>query len=855
MSGSTLEGCLARVAARGTIGKAGALEMLQHVADRAEDMRRTGTPDPYVAAAADLGRRMQDNARLDRLDSLRNAAKRQAILNKITGFENAEQVLRDALHGSNVGGRESVQALSLGNTATWQSAVSWELQKAGLEQAAITGEMDREIARAMWDRNAGAAATASGPAGRIAAVFGPALDLVRNRLNAVGARIGDAKDYVTHTSHDPRLMRRGGRSAPSVPVIGKIPSVDEAFAKWWGLVQPRLAEKTFDGVEDRDAFGRSVFEALISGIHMTPAGSSGVEAGENAMSRAFEGTRNLGRKVSQQRVLFWKDADSWIDYANEYGRYRTLHESVMGSMREGARDVALMDKFGTNPAGNLKTIIRRVQEKYRPDLDGGSKFAGKIAGIQNVMDRLDGTANIPVNEQWHSLTESARSYYNMTSLGGVGITHLASVWSTIPGELRHHGANRFKSLGMVVKSLLPGKSAQFKEIAHDLGAYSDGWTYNLARNWNVLFEPGQSLAGRVSAIQNIFMRTTGIHYVFDNVRAGVREWASANLGRQRDSSFGRLDPHLQQVLSKYGIKESEWDELRSLPNLTTFNGRTYITPKDALQTSFGQELADKLIMYNHDIADHSIVSPGVREQARLYGSSRPGEGGYMLKRALFQFKIWPLAAMNQIIGRELHMSLSKADAAWGLGLTIGLSALAGYGRMAINDIATGRPPRNPMSFSTMLAGLAQGGGLGILGDFAFGETSRMGSGLIGVAGGPMTADADDLLKIYGRWRADMAAGDPKAYQHMMPDLAHFAVRHVPFANLVYVKGALDYMLWYHLFEAASPGWWDRTNARLAKEQGRTMTGYTPGGGVPWGVPGLYLGNSAGQSSGLIGRGS
>jgi len=62
---------------------------------------------------------------------------------------------------------------------------------------------------------------------------------------------------------------------------------------------------------------------------------------------------------------------------------------------------------------------------------------------------------------------------------------------------------------------------------------------------------------------------------------------------------------------------------------------------------------------------------------------------------------------------------------------------------------------------------------------------------------------------------------------------------VPFANLVYLKGALDYLLWYHLYEAASPGWWERTNRRIAREQGRTMKGYEPGGGVPGGLPGLY----------------
>jgi hypothetical protein len=86
-----------------------------------------------------------------------------------------------------------------------------------------------------------------------------------------------------------------------------------------------------------------------------------------------------------------------------------------------------------------------------------------------------------------------------------------------------------------------------------------------------------------------------------------------------------------------------------------------------------------------------------------------------------------------------------------------------------------------------------------------------------------------------------------------PSYETIAERAVPFANLVYLKGALDYMIAYHLFEAASPGWWERTNRRLQKEQGRAMIGYSPGGNVPYGVPGIYLKNQAGQSFGLFGH--
>jgi len=110
--------------------------------------------------------------------------------------------------------------------------------------------------------------------------------------------------------------------------------------------------------------------------------------------------------------------------------------------------------------------------------------------------------------------------------------------------------------------------------------------------------------------------------------------------------------------------------------------------------------------------------------------------------------------------------------------------------------------------------------------------------------GPVAGDADALVRVFEGWKQGKMG---------WPDLVHFATRHVPFANLVYLKGALDYMLFYHLYEAASPGWWERTNNRLRHEQGRTMIGFTPGGGVPWGVPPLYLENKRGQTFGLFGK--
>ena len=72
---------------------------------------------------------------------------------------------------------------------------------------------------------------------------------------------------------------------------------------------------------------------------------------------------------------------------------------------------------------------------------------------------------------------------------------------------------------------------------------------------------------------------------------------------------------------------------------------------------FQLELGDRYLMYLNDAADHGIVAPGVRERAMIMGETRPGSLGWMLKRAFIQFKMWPLAAINQIIGREIAYTL------------------------------------------------------------------------------------------------------------------------------------------------------------------------------------------------------
>lgn len=57
--------------------------------------------------------------------------------------------------------------------------------------------------------------------------------------------------------------------------------------------------------------------------------------------------------------------------------------------------------------------------------------------------------------------------------------------------------------------------------------------------------------------------------------------------------------------------------------------------------------------------------------------------------------------------------------------------------------------------------------------------------------------------------------------------------HIPVANLLYLKGAYSYLILWHAIEAMKPGWWQRTNSMMEKEQHRTHFGFKPYQPVPY----------------------
>jgi len=784
-------------------------DIFSHLEDvkksRAATNKLTTLEEDLLNAADEYGRNVVESAEIEARNALINIKVRHDLMSFADKVNTATGDPSLALEARMVGinnpiatGRQSVDSRTMSLHGQYMGGLIADLRKDNMLSLFDSRTLEREIAAELAEiskKNGNVGISGSGEALKIAHIMDKYRKAALARENRAGAWIKPLEGYITRQNHDPIRMRRDG------------------FEKWRDTVLPLLdTKKSFEGGDIEKAL-RAAYDGLVTGNHLKAHGGA-----ENDLKLAFKGSGNLAKRLSQSRVLHFKDSNAWIDYNEVYGR-SSMSEAFISDLGRAAQNTALMETFGTNPKAMFDTVRDELKAKYRGDTKKFDRLDQQR--LENQFKEVDGTTRIPGNPTGAMISGNIRSIQSMAKLGGAFLSSLSDIGFGV-GERRYQGKSLLSSWGGTLSGVLEGMApGDARRTADLIGVGLDMQLGDIGRRWN----PDGGATGKIAKMEQLFWKLNLLGGWSDANKRATGLMMARDLAMDADKAYKDLPQ--ARLLAQYGIDEKAWNIARQAVKEAE-DGREYLTP-DAIQdlpdSLFGSgrvarkgkdDLETNLRAYIVDRADFAVPTPGARERAILLQGTQPGTVTGEAIRFMAQFKAFPVTSLTKVIGREVygHGATNLTEALFkGKGDMIGLAHMVlattalGYLAMSAKDISKGRTPRDPMDKKTWVAAMLQGGGLGLYGDFLFGEFNRFGGGLIPSAAGPTAGAIEDFAGVWAALR------DGKDFYSK---LLRAGKSNAPFLNLFYTKAALDYLIVYQAQEMMNPGYLRRMERRVRK---------------------------------------
>ena len=284
---------------------------------------------------------------------------------------------------------------------------------------------------------------------------------------------------------------------------------DAGYENWRNFVMDKLDMEATFGTADPEEFLKGAYRGLSTGLHKRFNGE-----GESNHLHGFTGPANIAKKASQERVLHFKDADSFMAYNEAFGT-KNLRDGVIGGLEHMARNTALMEGLGTNPVANFDRILTELKMKYRDDPAMMDKLNAR--SLQNQLKEVDGTTRIPGSVSMAKIGAITRAVENMAKIGGALISSISDL-PTQAAELRYQGVPLFSAYGETIANLFKGRGdAERKELARMLGVGIDG----IIGDIHSRFGSQDSVPGRMAKLQQRFFKLNGMAWWDDTNRTGT----------------------------------------------------------------------------------------------------------------------------------------------------------------------------------------------------------------------------------------------------------------------------------------------------------------------------------------------
>jgi len=717
--------CIRRAVDDGHIPPERARELLEEHASEAADM---GAAMGDVQADAAAARAILDRTRQETFQRRRRTGLTRSTLKRRTDELSEHRTLTGKINPAAALSAmvEDPSGTYAGQTMTGQYHAVRSYLKGPMSEAMRTFRRNaltmRRKKALMMDtlREVFGEETGDAQAKGFAKVWADTAERARTRFNAAGGDIAKLARWNMPQWHDTNKVR-GARP-------GEWADATDGLLDW-----DAMAERDNGGVPYSAAKRRAILDRVNEDIRTDG------HASRNPTAHAGRGM--MAKRRSDHRFLIFKDADSWASYNEQFGGGADPFDTMLRHLDSMARDIAMMEVLGPNPTHSwawLKDGARGIAARSG-EKDALKLFEKRLYQAESKFRLFTGETNVPVNERMAATMAATRNWLSASLLGKAVISSISD-FNSQRVSAKFVGVGQFQFLSDFVRLAASGAN---REAAGDLGLIlSVGLDYGAAAARHDL----EDMVMKSSAgIAESVIRMSGLGFLTETHRTAAGTSRMRAFAAARDKGWGELDPRQRRFLQKMGLTEGDWDLMRA-GDMDDFAGLE-VMGMNAVRKAAGQEAADRWMAGIYRDIEFAVPSATISGRAAVIGQSKPGTLTGETARAVFQFRSFSLTVLMTHVARSVSEAFDGRPltaANYAAQLLIWNTILGGVA-IQLKEIAAGRDPKDMTTAKFWVAAMAQGGGLGIFGDFIFTDHNRFGGGLGTTLGGPTLGLGTDIV--------------------------------------------------------------------------------------------------------------
>lgn len=504
------------------------------------------------------------------------------------------------------------------------------------------------------------------------------------------------------------------------------------------------------------------------------------------------GSKAFANRFTDHRFLHFKSAESWLSYQKRFGS-DDIYGTMVNHLNTMAKNIAAMQILGPNP----DRMVRWLSDVARADAAAkGQKVPTvRLHKIQNMWDSYSGRLNSPVSDGLSAFMTGTRETLTAIQLGSAVVSAVATDPFFQAMTRKMNGLPVVDMLKSYVRLLA---SSGDQQLAVQVLGIAENWT---TRGLGVQRLYGELNGPRITRLlADGTMKASGLSQLTQAGRQAFGMSVAGTMARNFGKEFGAIDPTFRAFMQRYGMDATDWNIIRrtKAAEFETSTGHK-VQYADPRQLAREGHLRQAIKIQEMIAGEGRLSTPSVGLETRglLNQGTRPGTLFGEAMRSVALYKSFPVEIINTHLMRYASMDgwqRGRYFSTFFIGSTI-MGALAYQAK----QILSGKDPitMDPTTKEGMkfwAAGAAQGGGLGIFGDFFFSDANRFGKGPLSTFLGPVFGAGEDALKYsMGNIQQFIGGDDTKFLAESVQLLGRYTpvLSSLFYTKLAYQRWAID----------------------------------------------------------------